>query len=157
MGVSLNDRQHKIMLTEELFSAMELITDRALHEEGIPATAEVSLLLCDNAAIQAMNAQWRNKNMVTDVLSFPLLEEIGKWSELPGDELLLGDIVISTERAAEQAREYGHSLERELLYLFTHGLLHLLGYNHQEKQDKLDMRDREEKLLSYAGVCQNGP
>jgi probable rRNA maturation factor len=156
MAVVFDNRLDKPALSEEILSAMEQVAMQALQERGIPASAEVSLVLCGNLFIQEINREWRNQDSVTDVLSFPMLDDIAKWHDLPQDELLLGDIIISVERAEEQALKFGHSLERELLFLFTHGLLHLLGYDHIEECDRLKMRSHEEKLLAGVGASKDG-
>jgi len=113
------------------------------------------LLFVEEEEIQQLNYQYRYKNAVTDVLSFPLEEDVAAYlSEhdfLPGENLLLGDIIICAARAAEQAQEYGHSLEREIFFLFVHGLLHLLGYDHTEKEDEQVMRSLQTAILTDIG------
>jgi probable rRNA maturation factor len=98
--------------------------------------AEISLSFVSPEAMKSLNNRYRAVNAVTDVLSFP-----------QGDEVLLGDIVICTERATEQAEEYGHGKERELVYLFVHGLLHLLGFDHETEDDRRAMRAAEETAM----------
>ncbi|NLZ38965.1 MAG: rRNA maturation RNase YbeY [Firmicutes bacterium] len=137
-----------LLISESVLAAMELIAERALQDHNLPQEAEISLTICDDQSIQALNKEWRNIDSPTDVLSFPLLEEMDDQFT----EILLGDIVISLERAKEQAKDYGHSLERELLYLFTHGLLHLLGYDHGNAQEQREMRLVEEGLLQLVGA-----
>ncbi|MFW5999465.1 MAG: rRNA maturation RNase YbeY [Halanaerobiaceae bacterium] len=102
--------------------------------------AEVSVVFTDNEQIKKLNKKYRKKNEPTDVLSFPL------------DDNLLGDIIISIERAREQAEEYGHSDRREISYLFVHGLLHLFGYGHDNVTDKKQMRKKEERILSACDI-----
>ena len=111
---------------------------------------EVDLLFVDNEAIREMNLEYRDKDSATDVLSFPMYEPDEEIDD--EEEVLLGDIVISLERAQEQCEEYGHSLEREVMYLLVHGLLHLAGYDHMEEEDKKVMRAQEEKLLAQIGA-----
>jgi probable rRNA maturation factor len=119
----------------------------------VDPAAEISLTLCDNESIRVLNQQWRGLDSATDVLSFPMWDE----GETPPDARLpLGDIIISVERADEQAREFGHSRERELLFLFTHGLLHLLGYDHLKPDDREEMRRQEESLLAAVGAERHG-
>lgn len=119
-------------------------------EEAMPAQAEVGLTIVDNDTIQALNREHRDIDRATDVLSFPLYdpEEDGQ-DESP---ILLGDVVISLPRALEQAEEYGHSVERELSFLWVHGLLHLAGYDHMEETERQAMRAREEALLDAMGI-----
>ena len=100
-----------------------------LHEED-----EYSVLLCNNGKIQELNREYRGKDMPTDVLSFALNE--GDEASIEEEGQLLGDIVISLERAAEQAKEYNHDFIRELAYLTVHSCLHILGYDHMTDEDK---------------------
>lgn len=152
MAVILNLEQGKAAPYPDLAGKMEQIAQRALDEYGLPASTEVSVLFCDDEMIRELNKSWRGVDTATDVLSFPQLEDEAGFSCPPGEELLLGDIVISLDRAAAQAHEFGHSLEREILYLFVHGLLHLLGCDHVEEEERRAMRRREEELLASAGV-----
>ncbi|NLN06144.1 MAG: rRNA maturation RNase YbeY [Firmicutes bacterium] len=148
MAVLVNSETSR-QLAPEVLAAMEKIAEAALNEHGLPPEAEISLTVCDNAAIREINKKWRQVDAPTDVLSFPLWE---KGKAVPAGQVLLGDIVISLEKAAVQAEEYGHSLEREILYLFTHGVLHLLGYDHMNEADRRKMRAAEEKLLQAVGA-----
>lgn len=118
----------------------------AARLENLGADLEVSVSFVDDAAMQALNNQYRGLDEPTDVLSFPQ-------DDLPaGLPQILGDIVISLERAADQAWEYGHGLEREILYLAIHGFFHLLGYDHQTDEEESQMRAREEKVLAALGL-----
>src|SRR4051794_21582898 len=102
----------------------------------------IGLHLVSEASIRALNAEHRDLDAATDVLSFPLL---GEAFVVPPDEPVnLGDVVISHQRAREQAAEYGHSEQREVAYLVAHGVLHILGYDHEQPIDKERMRQREE-------------
>lgn len=113
---------------------------------------EVSIVLSDDEYIHALNLQYRGKDCATDVLSFALNEgEEPVVIDGPA-EVLLGDIIISIETAARQAVEYGHTLERELAYLTVHGILHLLGYDHMTEEEKQEMRQEEEHVLSLLGI-----
>ena len=120
----------------------------------------VVFTLCDNDYIKMLNFKYRKKDSETDVLSFPLLmsDAPGKVSYTPLDmdpdtqELMLGDIIISIEKAKQQAEEYGHSLERELSYLAVHSVLHLLGYDHMVDADKKKMRAKEEEIMTMLGL-----
>ena len=103
----------------------------------------LSLLITTNDVIQTINRDYRDKDAVTDVISFAYNE-----TENIGPMNILGDIVISLDRVKEQAKEYGHSDEREFYYVFCHGLLHLLGYDHIIEEEKAVMRKREEEILS---------
>ena len=97
--------------------------------------------------IKEINAEYRNVDSVTDVLSFPQYECV---DDMPVEgELMLGDVVICVERAKEQAEDFGHSYEREFVYLFVHSLLHLLGYDHMEDDEMAVMREKEEMVMSH--------
>lgn len=106
----------------------------------------VSLLITGNSAIQEVNKEYRDKDMPTDVISFAYNE-----TENIGPFDILGDIIISAEKVSEQAKEYEHSMEREFYYVLCHGMLHLLGYDHIEEEDKKVMREKEEYLLKKIG------
>ena len=131
----------------------------ALSAEGIDDSCEVNILVTDDAAIHQINLDMRGVDRPTDVLSFPMFElEPG---EHPGEDdadpatglIPLGDMVLSLERAQEQAAEFGHSVEREVCYLAVHSVLHLLGYDHMDEGPmKAQMRDREETILSALGI-----
>ena len=125
--------------------AIRLAVEAALAYEGIGGACEVSLTLCDGEYIRALNAEYRGKDAATDVLSFPLFEE--DEPILDGEDLIpLGDIVINVDRAAEQAKELGHSTLREIAFLSVHSTLHLLGYDHErgvEEDEDMCRRQRE--------------
>lgn len=115
---------------------------------------EVHLLLTGDEEIRELNRQFRGIDRPTDVLSFPLWEPGSEPWNLPGEQEPepLGDIVISVETAARQAEEYGHSLQREVAFLFVHGLLHLWGFDHQTEEQREEMRALEEAALSSLGL-----
>jgi len=116
---------------------------------GLPEHAEVSIAFVDDEAIAELNEAYRGKIGPTDVLSFAFEE--GEELALPdGAPLMLGDIIISAERAWAQAQEYGHSLEREIVFLLVHGLLHLAGYDHDEDNTG-EMRRLNEEFVSELG------
>lgn len=122
-----------------------------LKEEG---AAEISVSFVTNEEIQNLNKDYRNKDSVTDVISFALEEE--DMNILHEDApRTLGDIVISTDRAKEQAEEYGHSYRRELLFLSLHGFLHLLGFDHMESDDEVKMNAKQEEILNAFGVTRD--
>lgn len=163
--IYLENNQDKMEVTEELIKSIEETIDLALKEEGVEVDCEVSVLLVDNEEIREINREHRNIDKETDVLSFPILDyPKGKvYKEvysnfkfdktfLDGDNLVLGDIVLSLEKAKEQSEEYGHSFEREALYLIVHSVLHLLGYDHMEEEEKKIMRAREEAILDVLKV-----
>ena len=124
----------------------------SLKYEGFEHRAEISLTFTDNAGIRTLNRDFRNIDKETDVLSFPLTDYSG--TALPIDEIntSLGDIVISLERADEQAKEFGHSFEREVAFLTVHSMLHLLGYDHvNSEEEDAEMRRRQREILEGMG------
>ena len=114
--------------------------------------AEVSVTLTDDAHIHALNRAYRNVDRPTDVLSFALTES--EEPEIIGADggAVLGDLVISLERAAAQAEEYGHSMLRELSFLTVHGMLHLLGYDHMEEEERLEMEEEQQHVMAELGI-----
>lgn len=119
------------------------------------SNGEVSVTFVSNAAIQELNHSYRGKNAPTDVLSFPM-EESGEGevdiTHDPEIPRILGDIVISFDKAREQAQQYGHSLERELGFLAVHGFLHLLGYDHETAEAEKQMFQKQEEILKSHGL-----
>ena len=133
------------------------VCETVLENEGFNKKAEISVVLIDDFHIRELNRDYMGKDAATDVLSFPLLEKKRKGID-SGDlnrkskAVVLGDIVISLERAALQAREYDHTLEREVGYLTAHSVLHLLGYGHGNEADRRVMRDKEEAALKILSL-----
>lgn len=115
---------------------------KAAVKEMDGGNCEVSVLIVDNAVIKELNKQWRDIDRETDVLSFPMED----------DSPLLGDVVLSLEKAYEQAKEYGHSTAREIGFLTVHSMLHLYGYDHMEEDERTEMRRMEEKILKSIGL-----
>jgi probable rRNA maturation factor len=163
--IYVDNRQEKINISEDEVKELKNTIEFALKEEGVLIPCEVSLLFVDNDQIKEINSQMRNICRETDVLSFPMLDfEKGhvyneiysnrKFDEtyLDGDELVLGDIVLSLEKALEQSKEYNHSFKREASYLVVHSVLHLLGYDHMEEDEKTRMRNREEEILNKLDI-----
>ncbi|WP_419024836.1 rRNA maturation RNase YbeY [Emergencia sp.] len=112
--------------------------------------AEISVTFVEAEEIRNLNREYRNTDKVTDVLSFPQFDDLNEIPEF--GEICLGDVVICKDRAMEQAEEFGHSFEREIIYLFTHSILHLLGYDHMEEEEKKEMRQREEEVMEHLGI-----
>lgn len=135
----------------------------ALEAEGVGTPCEINVVLTDDQAIHEINLEQREVDRPTDVLSFPMFEYVPGQPPMdaadadPDTGLTpLGDMMISVERAQEQAQEYGHSLERELAYLTVHSVLHLLGYDHlDEGPQKAQMRAREEAVLQNLGISRD--
>jgi len=147
MEVLINNLQDKVELTKELENLLEKVTNKALNEKNVRQEGEVSFALVDNDYIQQLNKQYRSKDKPTDVLSFPM-------DSLASGEayVVLGDIIISLEKAVEQAADYGHSLDRELAFLTVHGVLHLLGYDHEDEQEREEMEKEQENILVAMGI-----
>ena len=124
-----------------------------LNMEKFEGNAEVSVCIVDEKTIKELNRQHRDIDQVTDVLSFPLGEN-GVYDKNPElGTYMLGDVVICAQRAMDQAREYGHSLQREIAYLTVHSMLHLLGYDHvNNAKEVMIMRDKEELVMSALGL-----
>ncbi len=134
----------------DLVESMEIMLNKALDTvlsiESLSFDGEVSLLFVDDERIRELNRAYRNKDASTDVLSFPQYDSIID-NGVEDAYVYLGDVVISIDHAKSQAEEFGHSLEREIIYLAVHSLLHLLGYDHMEDQEKLRMRTQEKEIL----------
>lgn len=126
-----------------------------LTEEKFKQNAEVSVSFVSNTEIRSLNRQYRDKDAVTDVLSFPLGENGVYDINNESGAVLLGDVVISLETAIKQANIYGHSVEREIGFLTVHSMLHLLGYDHIHPLDAAIMREREEAILERLGVSRS--
>lgn len=163
--IYVDNKQEKVKIDNKLEEKLKNVIEFTLKEEEVEIKCEVSLLFVDNKEIRDINNDTRNIDRETDVLSFPMLDyedkkvfkEIYKeykfsQSDFDGDELVLGDIVLSLEKALEQSIEFNHSFEREASYLVVHSVLHLLGYDHMEEDDKLIMRKREEEILNKLNI-----
>ncbi len=122
-------------------NTMQKAAEYALEYKGRDSDTELSVSFVDLDEIHQLNLQYRNVDSPTDVLSFPMLEDEN-----------LGDVVICMEKARLQAEEFGHSYERELIYLFTHSVFHLLGYDHETEEEKQEMRAGEEAVMRKLGI-----
>ena len=146
------------IITGSLEETMKRAAAKAVELEGLPDLAcQLSVTFVGLDEIHELNNDYRGVDRPTDVLSFPQYEadDIAYYRDNPDEtpeELMLGDVVICKEKAEEQAAEFGHSFERELVYLFTHSVLHLLGYDHEEPEEKREMREREEEILDWLGI-----
>lgn len=144
------DNRSGVELDASVYEKVEEYIIITLQQENVLVPCEISFLLVIPEEIQELNAEYRNIDKETDVLSFPMLEfpeDEDMLTYETGIPVMLGDIVISTTRAAEQAEAYGHSLEREICYLSVHSVLHLLGYDHMEEDEKRVMRAREKAIM----------
>ncbi len=146
--IYISNEQDKVEVTPALRGLVRRAVTKALKYEKFPYKAEISVTFTDNKGIHALNLEHRGIDRPTDVLSFPLYDA-GEMDKPDSDgQLPLGDIVLSLEKASEQAKEYGHSFEREVAFLCVHSVLHLLGYDHElgESEEK-DMFFRQEEVL----------
>ena len=151
--VDIVNRQKVVKIPSGVRLLLKRCCSSVLDYEHFEGDAEISVSFIDNAEIQRLNRHYRDRNMPTDVLSFPLGEN-GRYdkNEETG-AYLLGDVVISLEKAMEQAETFGHSLEREIGYLTVHSMLHLLGYDHENGGiEATVMREKEEEILASLGL-----
>ena len=152
--IYFENSQDKLDVTYKLKRLIRFAVEATLAYENYHNTAEVSVTFTDNAGIKELNKKYRNIDKETDVLSFPLFDFDGS-DEPPVDEMenMLGDIVVSLEKAAAQADEFGHSFEREVAFLCVHSMLHLLGYDHEEShEDDEQMCSKQEEILNNLGI-----
>ncbi len=151
--VIIVNRQKEVKIPTGIRMLMRRCCNAVLKLEQFKGSAEVSITFVDNDYIQSLNKQYRNKDVPTDVLSFPMKKEDGNYEVDPeSNAQILGDIIISMQKVIEQTEIYGHSMRREVAYLVAHGMLHLLGYDHEKGGiEKRHMREREERVLDLLG------
>ncbi|MDD7305626.1 MAG: rRNA maturation RNase YbeY [Peptoniphilaceae bacterium] len=140
---------------------LKKVCEEVFKLEGIKTDLEISLTFVDKDEIHRLNKEYRNVDRPTDVLSFPIYSSkeeliLAEKNFKANFDLALGDIVICMDIAKDQAEEFGHSLERELMYLACHSILHLLGYDHMKDADKKVMRSKEKIVMKNLGVFKNG-
>lgn len=150
--VYFSDEQDKIKLDFNAEELIEKCTEQALAEEEIDESAEVSVTFVDNEKIRALNNEHRGIDRETDVLSFPAFTDDGFEVNPENDAVILGDIVISLEKAKAQSEEYGHSMLRETAFLIAHSLFHLLGYDHETEAEEKEMFEKQENVLQRLGI-----
>jgi len=156
MKIYFENEQDKLGVTYKLKMLVRAAIEQTLDYEQYGNPCEISVTFTDNEGIRELNRKFRGIDRATDVLSFPLFDYEGECEEPPVNELkgMLGDIVLSLERAREQAEEYGHSFEREVAFLAVHSMLHLLGYDHETgEEDELDMRRRQTEITELLGLA----
>ena len=132
--------------------ALREVCSAALEGEGVTGPVVLTLTLVDDDEIRQINLEHRAIDRPTDVLSFPLIDRTDAFALPPGAPRELGDVVVSYPRAVAQAEAYGHSVERELAYLVVHGVLHILGHDHEIPSEQAVMRGREEAALAVVGL-----
>lgn len=143
----IQNSQNKVEFTAELEEAINIVIEKVFEYEDVKPR-NVSVLITDDEEIHGLNLEYREKDSPTDVLSFPLFDEDGNL-----DEEELGDIVISLERAKAQAEEYNHSLKREVAFLTAHSMLHLLGYDHENGEQ--EMYVKQDEVLNELGITRD--
>lgn len=157
------EEEGSLTLSIEYKRIAEEVTEAVLDSEACPYECQIELLLTMNDEIQEMNNEFRQIDKPTDVLSFPMIgfESPADYEILESDEslfdpesgeLMLGNIVISKERMVAQAEEYGHSIEREYAFLIAHSMLHLLGYDHMEEEERHTMEEKQKAVLEGLGI-----
>ena len=154
MKVMISTYPEKLRFPEEIEENVRAAAEKVGELYGVE-NGEVSVTLTDNAYIHQLNRQYRQIDRPTDVLSFALNESVEPDIENGPDIDVLGDIILSVERAREQAADYGHSLRREIAFLTVHGMLHLLGYDHMEEADRLEMEKEQRYVMEQLGISRN--
>lgn len=155
--VIISNEQKDVKIPTGVRMLVRRCCNAVLKQEGFEGSAEISVTFVNNEQIHALNKQHRNIDRPTDVLSFPLGENGEYDVNLDTGAKMLGDIVISIEKAVSQAEEYGHPLQREIAFLTVHSLLHLLGYDHEPGGlEAVRMREKEESVLTQLGLKRNG-
>ena len=150
--VIISNSQKEVKIPTGLRMLVRRCCNAVLRMENFQGAAEVSVTFANNEQIHELNKMHRNVDAPTDVLSFPMGED-GKYDIDPATNAkILGDIVISMEKAVEQAERFGHTLQREVGYLTAHSMLHLLGYDHEEPLEKVHMREKEELVMTQLSL-----
>nr|WP_317412014.1 rRNA maturation RNase YbeY [uncultured Solibaculum sp.] len=155
--VLIDNKQKEVKIPTGLRLLIRRTCNAVLKMENFQGPAEISVSFVDDKQIRELNAKFRNKDIETDVLSFPLGEN-GKYETNPETGAqMLGDVIISMERAVFQAERYGHTIQREVAFLTAHSVLHLLGYDHENGGiEAVKMREKEEQVLIMLGLPRNG-
>lgn len=150
--VVITNKQKKVKIPTGMRMLVRRCCNAVLKLEQFEGSAEISVTFVDNDEIHKLNLQYRDKDMPTDVLSFPLGENGVYDTDPTTGAKMLGDVVISMEKAVDQAELYGHSLQREVGYLTAHSVLHLLGYDHETGLERVHMREKEELVMEQLGL-----
>ncbi len=151
MAILIDNRDVEFDIPKSIFKDFEDASKVILEMENINDEVEISVSFVNDEEIKQLNRDYRDKDNVTDVLSFPTEMNY----HIEGIPVILGDVVICLKRAKEQSEEFGHSFERELVYLFVHSMFHLLGYDHIDEDDKVLMRKKEKEALKRIGIFRN--
>lgn len=150
--VIITNNQKAVKIPTGLRMLIRRCCHAVLELENFKEPAEISVTFTDNEGIRELNKQYRNIDAPTDVLSFPMGQNGEYDTNLETGAKILGDVVISVEKAQEQAEAFGHTLQREVGYLTAHSVLHLLGYDHVENMEKVRMREKEETVMDALGL-----
>lgn len=146
MEIYIDNRQDDVELIPDLEKLLEKAILQCLRLEARKKDYEISISFVNNEEIKELNRDYRGVDSATDVLSFPLEDDFGL------GPAFLGDIIISVERARDQAEDFGLSLERELVYLTVHSMFHLMGYDHLNEEDKALMRSKEKEVMKNLNI-----
>lgn len=158
MNILIDDSDKWLAEKPNMLEIIQSVIKTTLEQEDFSTDVEVSITLTNNETIKKMNFDYRDIDEVTDVISFPQIDwmddeiDPNGYTNLAGEDIILGDIVISTDRLAQQALEYGHSLERELGFLVAHSMFHLLGYDHMDMEEEQEMIKKQEAALEKLGL-----
>jgi probable rRNA maturation factor len=162
LSIIINNNEQNF--NKEYEDIINKVIDASLEQEKCPYEIEVSVTITNNEEIRKINREHRDMDKPTDVLSFPLIDfttpsgfediddDNDECFDLDTGELMLGDIIISLERAYEQAKEYGHSIEREIGFLTAHSMLHLMGYDHMIDEEEQIMNEKQQQILNGVGL-----
>lgn len=163
--INIENLQKNIYISDDFINSIEEIVKLVLNEEKVNKDFDINIMIVDNEYIKEINSKHRGIYSATDCLSFPLLsykeghvfkEQYADYEfkefELDEGKITLGDILISAEKAKSQSLEFGHEFNREIIYLTIHSILHLLGYDHMECEEKEKMRAREKEIIRLVGI-----
>lgn len=150
--VVITNKQKAVKIPTGIRMLVRRCCNAVLKLEEFEGPAEISVTFVDNAQIKELNKQYRDKDIETDVLSFPMGENGVYDKDIETGAQILGDVVISMEKARDQAELYGHSFQREVGYLTAHSVLHLLGYDHIDNMERVRMREKEELIMEQLGL-----
>ena len=154
MNVIISNYPEDLEVPQEYVANVTAAAQKVGELYGVE-NGEVSVTLTDNVYIHTLNQQYRGIDRPTDVLSFALNESDEPEVADGPDVNVLGDLIISVERAKEQAADYGHSVKREIAFLTVHGMLHLLGYDHMEEEDRIEMENEQRYVMEQLGISRD--
>ena len=151
IDIEVNLMVDEIDIDKSMLELAKRAIECVMTIEGIENAGEVDVMIVDAERIRSLNKEFRGKDEVTDVLSFPQYDHLLE-NGIGEDYLVLGDIVICAQRAIEQAKEFNHGIERELAYLVVHSIYHLLGFDHMDENEKIKMREKEEIAMTALNI-----